>query len=200
MEIKIMKKSILALLILTVSIIAATRPVKVVGDRVIPLPERLANKATHMVELSDIQYNTYTSPRYFKLVDGTPVAKTQVEVDAEELQAKKDQASKLARKLADELKSTPNIDESGEVYQFNQLSQTLFLAQYMNNDVDIRVKRKGKKSEKMNKAKAGLIFSKLSSLHNSIEDALEADLDAIELEDYSMSNLTTIEATQKGLE
>lgn len=188
MEIKIMK-IITALLILTVSLFAETRPVKVVGDQVIPLPERLASKATHSIELTAEQYKTYTSSRYFKVVDGQPVVKTLEEVEAEKTAQLKEQATKEAVSLAKQLKATPEVTEGSDTYVFTELSQTLFLAQYMNSETDIRVRRKSKKAEKMTKSKAMLIFAKLSLFHNAVEDALELDLEAIDAGDYTCGNL-----------
>ena len=48
----------------------------------------------------------------------------------------------------------------------------------------------------MLKSKATLIFAALSSFHNEVEDALEADLDLIEAGTFTLVNLRALETSQ----
>lgn len=193
-------KKLFTILFLLASVLGAeTRYLIVSGDTAKPIPEKHKAKATHTLELTAEQMKTHVSPKYFKVVDGQPVAKTLEEVQAEDLANKKAFMKKEAYRLADSLKSDFVVQNEGEKHEFNRLSQTLFLAQFVTKDNDIRVRVKGKKSIKVSKTQASSIFAEISALHNSIEDALEADLDAIETSDFSLSNLAAIKAAQEAL-
>ena len=194
-----MKKLLLILFTFTAFLGAETRYLIVSGDQVKPIPARMSAKATHQVELTAEQMRVSGSPNDWKVVAGQPVLKIVQEKQDEALAKKKAQYIKEAYKLADDLKGDIIVQNEGEKHEFNRLSQTLFLAQFVTKDTDIRIRAKGKKSIKVNKTQAASIFAEIAALHNSIEDALEADLDAIAAGTFTLSNLNAIKDAQEAL-
>ena len=194
-----MKKLFTILLLLASFLGAETRYLIVSGDTVKPIPERLKAKATHTLELTKEQMKTHVSFKYFKVVDGKPVAKTLEEVAAEDLANNKKQWNAEAVRISDDLKVNFIVQNEGKKHQFNDHSQRLFLAQFMTLDKDIRIKVMGAKSIKVDKATAGRIFAEISAYQNQVEDALEADQEAIKKGDFSLSNLAKIKTAQEAL-
>lgn len=194
-----MKKLFTLLLLFAVSLSAETRYLIVSGDKAKPIPARMKDKATHTIELTAEQMKVSGSPKCWKVVNGQPVLKTQAEIDAEDLANKKKAWKREAIRISDALKINFIIQNEGKKHEFNDHSQRLFLAQFMTLEKDIRIKVKGQKSIKVDKATAERIFAEIAAYQNQIEDALENDLDAMEAGTFTLSNLTAIQTAQEAL-
>ncbi len=137
--------------------------------------------------------NLAGNPGNYIVTNNIPSLMSQSEVDAKVLTNRKKEATEHAKHKANDMKENLSIVD-GDTYEFNALAQTLFLAQHQTKDADIRIRRKGKKSAKVTKAKATAIFTKVSDRHNEIENALEADYEAIEAGNFDLDNLKTLES------
>lgn len=166
-----------------------------------PIPDRMANLATHTVELNVDQMKQSGSAKDWKVVDGQPVLKTQEEKDAEDLSIQKVQTRNLAYDLADKLKPSFITERNGKIYEFSAYSQMLFRTKYnrMGEDDTIRIRVKDSKSVNLNKNNADLLFSLLEAHDDNVETALEDDIDAIKTGDFSLSNLKAIKQEQDAL-
>lgn len=195
-------KKLLAILFLFASFLGAeTRYLIVSGDKAKPIPSRMAAKATHTVELTVEQMKNSGSPDAWKVINGQPVLKTDEERQTEVSTIQKRQAQEIAFKLADKVKQAFITERGGKIYEFSPYSQLSFRIEYKSMaDTDkIRVRVKGEKSVKLNKANADLLYSLLEAHSEAVEDALEDDIDAIKTGDFSLSNLKAIKAAQEAL-
>jgi len=93
------------------------RHIQVIGDIAKPLPDRLADRATHQLNLTNEKYDKYVNPTYFKVVDGAPVAKTQEELDIQLAEAQKRNAKKALREERDEKLITSTVTYDGSEFQ-----------------------------------------------------------------------------------
>ena len=158
------------------------RHIQVIGDIAKPLPDRLAEKATHQLNLTNEKYDTYVNPTYFKVIDGEPVAKTQEELDAQEAENAKNNARNQAEALYKELKAIRVINGF-------DLSDTFEFDYQRKKGGEIRLKLKDGKTIIKTKQETEDSETALFSYLNSVADALDNDLDAIEAGDYSLTNL-----------
>lgn len=93
------------------------RHIQVIGDIAKPLPDRLANRATHQLNLTNEKYDKYVNPTYFKVIDGAPVVKTQEELDIQLAEAQKRNAKKALREERDEKLNTSTVTYDGSEFQ-----------------------------------------------------------------------------------
>lgn len=163
-----------------------TRYLKVQGDVATPLPDRLQDKATHSLELTNAKYDAYVSPFYFKVIDGLPVAKTQAEIDADQLEKDKQNAINEANALYKQLKQNRVING----YDLTDSFEFDFQRKQNGN---VRLKKASGKTEVKTKQETDALEASLFSYLNNVADALDADMDAIELGDFSLSNLKALE-------
>ena len=109
----------------------------------------------------------------------------------------KDQAKKDCDNLYKQLRKSFYIQET-EVYEFDIEALLLFDSQLKNKTSDIKVKEKGSKIKPLTKTKSTNIMTKVNTYLESISDAHSLDWDLIELEDYTLPNLTAIKEAQEA--
>lgn len=169
-----------------------TRYFIVSGDIAKPIPDRMQDKATHSLSLTNEFYNKYSgSYRYFKVIDGVPVAKTQEEIDIDEAQALKDNAIQDAESLYEVIKNNCCVDYNGETYD---LSDNISLEHQQRKQLqNVGTKLKKGKVKFLQKSDSDAIEDLLFTKRTSAAIAFNADMDAIELGDYSLSNLKALQ-------
>ncbi len=128
----------------------------------------------------------------YKIVNGKRVKlkaaeKTVREAEESAFEAtRKDTAIEQAELLYDELSEKRYIEVDGVTYD---LKRALNFDFQRRNSTKIRMKVKGGKTQMRTKAKTDVIEAARISYLNSVADAFDADMDAIETGDYSLSNL-----------
>lgn len=131
----------------------------------------------------------------YKIVNGK-----QVELNAEEATAReaeelafeatrKDTAIEQAEELYKDKKQQREIEVAGVVYD---LSDSFEFDYQRRGGGNVRVKVKGGKTESKTKQDTDVIETALFTYLNTVADAFDADMDAIETGDYSLSNLRGI--------
>lgn len=178
-----------------------TRYLKVQGDVATPLPDRLQAESTHSLELTNAKYDAYTSPFYFKVVNGEPVEKTQAEIDADQLAKDKIQAQKDAWQTYRSIVTDVICEANGEKYVFDSLSLTLYLAQYTHtNGTGFKWKPKDKSQRHLTRPEAEALYASLTTVINDAFDAYDADrTEILDNDNLSLSNLATVKASQDAL-
>ena len=174
------------------------RHIKVSGDVATPLPDSKSDKATHSISLSNAKYDLYTSSKYFKVVEGFPMEKTEEELDAQEISGQKENAKKDCDLLYKDLRRNFNVAD-GEIYEFDIEALLLFDSQVKNKASDIKVKEKGKKIKAMTKSKSTSLMNGVNIYLESLSDAYNLDWDLIESEDYTLPNLTALKEAQEAI-
>ena len=78
-----------------------------------PLPDRLKDKATHTIELSDAKYKAYTSAKYFTETR----VKTAAEMTAQDAAEEKENTRKAAKEVRNEALNNLTVDLNGNLFQ-----------------------------------------------------------------------------------
>ena len=101
------------------------RKVKVVGDHVVPLPDRL--EGTHVVNLTQDQYDKYTSAKWFTVDEqGLPIVRPEAEVEAEDLLIAREQKRRdLKTKLHKDMSET-TVELNGKTFWADPKSEQNF--------------------------------------------------------------------------
>lgn len=93
------------------------RYLKITGDNIKPLPDRMQDKATHQVNLTNAQYAQSGSGNDWKLVEGEPVLLTQEERDVKKAESIKQNAKQALRGERDEKLNTSTVTYDGSDFQ-----------------------------------------------------------------------------------
>jgi len=131
----------------------------------------------------------------YKIVNGKRVKLKAAEKtvrEAEEIAfeaTRKDTAIEQAEQLYDDLCDKRYIEAEGVTYD---LKRALNFDFQRRNSTQVRMKVKGSKTQMRTKAQTDAIESARIAYLNSVADAFDADMDAIETGDYSLSNLRGI--------
>jgi len=114
------------------------RHIQVTGDIAKPLPDHKADRATHQLNLTNAQYDTYVNHTYFKVVNGAPVAKTQEEVDAQIAESQKRNAKQALKEEKDEKLNTSTVTYDGAEFQTRPSDSINFttMLTLLQNDTD----------------------------------------------------------------
>lgn len=128
-----------------------------------------------------------------EVIKMAPVTKwrffTQAEIDAEATENSVKKATQEAERLYRELKVKRVIMVGGNAYD---LTDTFEFDFQRRAGGSVRMKLKGGKTAVKTKQQTDTIKDALLSYLNSVADALDADIDAIENGDYSNSNLNAL--------
>jgi Tfp pilus tip-associated adhesin PilY1 len=133
---------------------------------------------------------TYGVNKYlFKLVDGVPKVHTITHLRNRKTEKLKANAINEAESLYKSLKAKRCVIVDSIEYD---LSDSFEFDYQRRGNGSIRVKQKNNKTKVMSKQDTDAIETALFTYLNSVADAFDADLDAIELEDYSLTNLNAL--------
>ena len=93
------------------------RYLKITGDNIKPLPDRMQDKATHQVNLTNAQYAQSGSGNDWKLVEGEPVLLTQEERDVKKAESIKQNAKQALRGERGEKLRNSTVTYDGSDFQ-----------------------------------------------------------------------------------
>lgn len=149
------------------------------------------------IEILSANYSKYNAQELFNLsgnpkryvLDGEWRFFNQAELEAEELERSVNRATKEAEGLYKELKANRFIVVDSVEYDLRDSFEFDFQRKAGGN---IRIKVKGKKTITKTKQETDSIETALFAYLNSVADAFDADMDAIEAGDYSNSNLKAL--------
>jgi hypothetical protein len=131
----------------------------------------------------------------YKIVNGKRVKLKAAEKTAREAEeaafeaTRKDKAIEQAEQLYKDKKAKREIEVDGVIYD---LSDSFEFDYQRKSGGDVRVKVKDGKTESKTKQDTDAIETALFAYLNSVADAFDADMDAIEAGDYSLSHLRGI--------
>jgi len=89
----------------------------IVTDKITPLPERLKDKATHSIDVSDAKYKNTGFASYWILDNGAPRIKTAAELKAQQADIDKESKRKAAKATRDTALQALTIELDGNVFQ-----------------------------------------------------------------------------------
>lgn len=162
------------------------RYLQITGDNIKPLPDRMQDRATHQVNLTNAQYAQSGSGNDWKLIEGEPVLLTQEERDVKIAESQKRNAIKTAENLYKELKCDRIINHNGIEYDLKDSFEFDFQRK---KGGDVRVKVKDGKTKVMTKQDTDDLEASLFTYLNDLATDFDADMDLIEAGDYTLRNL-----------
>lgn len=141
------------------------------------------------VDVTDEKATYGLNEDLFKLVDGVPKVHTITHLRNRKTEKLKANAINEAESLYKSLKAKRCVIVDSIEYD---LSDSFEFDYQRRGNGSIRVKQKNNKTKVMSKQDTDAIETALFTYLNSVADAFDADLDAIELEDYSLTNLNAL--------